>query len=58
MNAHATPSNKSGICKSRRVTAERNAAAALLTKRAVMKAQKIEAGEICLYREMWYMLRK
>jgi len=64
MNAHATPSNKSGICKSRRIIAERNASAAAattassVTKRAVIKAQKIEAGEICRYREMWYMLRK
>lgn len=57
MNAHATTSNKSGICKSRRITAERNAAA-LFTKRAVMKAREIEAGEMGRYREMWYLLRK
>ena len=57
MNAHATPSNNSGICKSRRITAERNAAA-LFTKRALIKAQEIEAGEMGRYREMWYMLRK
>ena len=58
MNAHATTSIKSGICKSRRVTAERNAAAASLTKRALIKAQEIEAGEMGRYREMWRMLRK
>ena len=43
-----------------RVTAERNAAAAAasLTKRALIKAQEIEAGEMGRYREMWRMLRK
>jgi hypothetical protein len=57
MNAHATTSNKSGICKSRRITAERNAAV-LFTKRAFMKAREIEAGEMVRYREMWNLLRK